>query len=282
MRAARQAWRRLEPVHSMIYFVPEAPERYAALGLDARTAYFASRAAAFGRASAEVVIATFYNFNPDVVRAAIPAAWEKASPEQVLDARADAATAALRRGGVDRLPGLEETVSLARRAAEAAGRPRPGQAPLRGARGTALAGRADPAALVGADPPARVPRGRAHRRPHHGGRHPGRGPRPARGHRHHAQEVPDGDPRVARRGMGGDRREPPRARPARRRVPQPRGRGLPPGASRTAPTRSRSPPTPPWARRAASASPNWPAPSAGPSWTAASSASPSAPPEGLR
>ncbi|MCP9954109.1 hypothetical protein LUX33_40660 [Actinomadura madurae] len=121
MRAARQAWRRLEPVHSMIYFVPEAPERYAALGLDARTAYFASRAAAFGRASAEVVIATFYNFNPDVVRAAIPAAWEKASPEQVLDARADAATAALRRGGVDRLPGLEETVSLARRAAEAAG-----------------------------------------------------------------------------------------------------------------------------------------------------------------
>ncbi|MCP9983335.1 hypothetical protein LUX32_41320 [Actinomadura madurae] len=282
MRAARQAWRRLEPVHSMIYFVPEAPERYAALGLDARTAYFASRAAAFGRASAEVVIATFYNFNPDVVRAAIPAAWEKASPEQVLDARADAATAALRRGGVDRLPGLEETVSLARRAAEAAGDHAQGR-PLYAAH----------AALPWPDEPIlqlwwaqtllrEFRGGRAHRRPHHGGRHPGRGPRPARGHRHHAQEVPDGDPRVARRGMGGDRREPPRARPARRRVPQPRGRGLPPGASRTAPTRSRSPPTPPWARRAASASPNWPAPSAGPSWTAASSASPSAPPEGLR
>ncbi|MFB4311597.1 hypothetical protein [Actinomadura sp. GTD37] len=121
MRAARRAWRRLEPVHAMIYFVPEATERYAALGLDAQTAYFASRAAAFGRASAEVVIATFYNFNPDVVRGALPGAWEKTSPERVLAGRAEAAAAALRRGGIDRLPGLAETVSLARRAAEAAG-----------------------------------------------------------------------------------------------------------------------------------------------------------------
>jgi hypothetical protein len=120
MRAARRAWRRLEPVHAMIYFVPEATERYAALGLDARTAYFASRAAAFGRASAEVVIATFYNFNPDVVRRAIPGAWEKTDPERLLAARADAAGAALRRGGIDKLPDLEETASLARRAAEAA------------------------------------------------------------------------------------------------------------------------------------------------------------------
>ncbi|WP_433477581.1 SCO6745 family protein [Spirillospora sp. CA-142024] len=120
MRAARQAWRRLEPVHGMIYFVPEAPERYAALGLDARAGYFASRAAAFGRASAEVVIATFYNFNPAVVRRALPAAWEKATPEQLLAARADAAGAALRRAGVDRLSGLEETLALARRAAEGA------------------------------------------------------------------------------------------------------------------------------------------------------------------
>ncbi|TDD72902.1 hypothetical protein E1293_32110 [Actinomadura darangshiensis] len=121
MRAARRAWGRLEPVHAMIYFVPEAPERYAALGLDARAAYFASRAAAFGRASAELVIATFYNFNPDVVRRAIPAAWEKTTPEQVLAARTDAAGAALRRAGIDRLPDLEEIVALARRAAEAAG-----------------------------------------------------------------------------------------------------------------------------------------------------------------
>jgi hypothetical protein len=32
----RRAWRVTEPLHAMIYFVPEAPERYAALGLDPR------------------------------------------------------------------------------------------------------------------------------------------------------------------------------------------------------------------------------------------------------
>ncbi|MCQ0019585.1 hypothetical protein LUX39_42275 [Actinomadura madurae] len=282
MRAARQAWRRLEPVHSMIYFVPEAPERYAALGLDARTAYFASRAAAFGRASAEVVIATFYNFNPDVVRAAIPAAWEKASPEQVLDARADAATAALRRGGVDRLPGLEETVSLARRAAEAAGDHAQGR-PLYAAH----------AALPWPDEPIlQLWWAQTLLREFRGDGHIAvlttEGVTPVEALVLHVATgtMPKKFLTATRawpaEEWGGDRREPPRARPARRRVPQPRGRGLPPGASRTAPTRSRSPPTPPWARRAASASPNWPAPSAGPSWTAASSASPSAPPEGLR
>ncbi|HEU5029697.1 MAG TPA: hypothetical protein VFV01_32620 [Spirillospora sp.] len=121
MRAAREAWRRLEPVHGMIYFVPEGPERYAALGLDGAAGYFASRSAAFGRASAEVVIATFYNFHPALVRAALPAAWDKASPEQVLAARLDAAGAALRRAGIDRVDGVEEALGLATRAAEAAG-----------------------------------------------------------------------------------------------------------------------------------------------------------------
>ncbi|TDC56037.1 hypothetical protein E1281_09450 [Actinomadura sp. KC345] len=120
MQAARQAWRRLEPVHSMIYFVPEGPERYAALGLDARSGYFASRSAAFGRASAEIVIATFYNFHPAIVRRALPAAWDAAAPERVLAARTDAAGAALRRAQIHRLPALEETLALARRAAEAA------------------------------------------------------------------------------------------------------------------------------------------------------------------
>ncbi|WP_030169817.1 SCO6745 family protein [Spirillospora albida] len=117
---ARRAWRRLEPVHSMIYFVPEGPRHYAELGLDAAAGYFASRSAAFGRASAELVIATFYNFNPGLVRMALPAAWEKATPEQVLEARLAAAGAALRRAGIDRIPRLEETLALARRAAESA------------------------------------------------------------------------------------------------------------------------------------------------------------------
>lgn len=117
---ARRAWRRLEPVHGMIYFVPEAPERYAALGLTGMSGYFASRSAAFGAASAELVIATFYNFNPALVRQALPSAWAATSPEQVLQARMEAAGAALRRGGIDRVPGLDETLALARQAATAA------------------------------------------------------------------------------------------------------------------------------------------------------------------
>ncbi|MBN6050999.1 hypothetical protein JYK22_03545 [Nonomuraea sp. RK-328] len=120
MKAARQAWRRLEPVHGMIYFVPEAARRYAELGLKGRAGYFASRGAALGRASAEQVIATFYNFYPDLVRRALPAAWDVVTPEDMLTARSDAAAEALRRAGVHELPHLEETAGLARRAALAA------------------------------------------------------------------------------------------------------------------------------------------------------------------
>ncbi|GAA3148960.1 SCO6745 family protein [Nonomuraea roseoviolacea] len=120
MKAARQAWRRLEPVHGMIYFAPEATRRYAALGLKGRAGYFASRGAALGRASAEQVIATFYNFCPDLVRRALPAAWDVVTPEDMLTARSDAAAEALRRAGLHELPHLDETVALASRAALAA------------------------------------------------------------------------------------------------------------------------------------------------------------------
>ncbi|GII00370.1 SCO6745 family protein [Planobispora takensis] len=120
VQLARQAWRRLEPVHGMIYFVPEATERYAALGLDVHAGYFASRSAAFGTASPELVIATFYNFCPALVRRALPAAWEVVTPDKILQARYDAAGAALRRGGIHEVPGLAETAALARRAAERA------------------------------------------------------------------------------------------------------------------------------------------------------------------
>ena len=38
--SARRAWRVTEPLHAMIYFVPEAPERYAALGRRPRGGLF--------------------------------------------------------------------------------------------------------------------------------------------------------------------------------------------------------------------------------------------------
>ncbi|MGA5899223.1 helix-turn-helix domain-containing protein [Streptomyces venetus] len=106
METARAAWRRLEPVHAMIYFTPEARRRYAELGLSGRAGYFAFRSAAFGRASAELVISTFYNFNPDVVRQAVDGVWETATPQQALDARYAAAGEALRRAKVHELPCL--------------------------------------------------------------------------------------------------------------------------------------------------------------------------------
>lgn len=120
--SARRAWRVTEPLHAMIYFVPEAPERYAALGIEPAAGYFASRGAVFGAIGAGPVIATFYNFNPDLVRRALPAAWENATPAAVLSARMDAADAALRRGLGDAVdsPEVAEAAALARRAAESA------------------------------------------------------------------------------------------------------------------------------------------------------------------
>lgn len=116
----RRAWRSAEALHGMIYFVPEAPERYAALGIRARDGYFASRAAAMGPVGAGPVVATFFNFNPVIVERALPAAWDKASPEAVLAARVDAAGAALTRllGDVIDSAEMREAAALARRAAE--------------------------------------------------------------------------------------------------------------------------------------------------------------------
>ncbi|MEV6300288.1 hypothetical protein AB0M02_12865 [Actinoplanes sp. NPDC051861] len=117
---SRLAWRVTEPLHAMIYFVPEAPERYALQGLDASAGYFASRAAAFGTAGPGLVTATFYNFNPALVARALPAAWERTTPAAMLAARLEAADAALTRGlGADVIAGPEvaEAAELARTAA---------------------------------------------------------------------------------------------------------------------------------------------------------------------
>ena len=119
---ARKMWRTLEPYHGLIYFAPEAAAAYEALGVVGRDGYFASRAAAMGAVPAEVVIATFFNFNPDVVRHAIPATWEVAHPERLVAARLRGADAALRRTlGDDVVTGPEvaRSAELARVAADA-------------------------------------------------------------------------------------------------------------------------------------------------------------------
>jgi hypothetical protein len=119
---ARKMHRTLEPYHGFVYFAPEPAQAYAALGIhDRQMGYFASRAAALGPVPAEVVIATFYNFSPTLVRAAIPAAWALASPADILDARRAGVDATLRRVLGDDVSGedVAEAAQLARVATEA-------------------------------------------------------------------------------------------------------------------------------------------------------------------
>lgn len=115
-------WRTLEPYHGWIYFAPEAHEAYERLGVESRRmGYFGSRSAAMGAVPAEVVIATFYNFCPELVRRSVPEVWHVTTPDALLGARLGAADAMLRRilfeaVGSDE---MREASGLARRAAEA-------------------------------------------------------------------------------------------------------------------------------------------------------------------
>lgn len=119
---ARKTWRTLEPLHGMIYFAPEAARSYSDLGIPSTSGYFASRSAPMGAVGAEVVIATFFNFHPRVVRAAIPSVWTISSPEAVLEARVHSADTALRRmlGDAVGSPEMARAADLTRAVAERA------------------------------------------------------------------------------------------------------------------------------------------------------------------
>ena len=116
---ARRMWRALETLHMTVYFAPEPREAYRRAGLRGGwMGYFASRSAAMGPVPAEVVMATFYNFHPRMVRRAIPDAWGFASPDKVLAARFEGIDAALRRllGRWVEDPEVSEAAALGQRA----------------------------------------------------------------------------------------------------------------------------------------------------------------------
>jgi hypothetical protein len=118
---ARKMHRTLEPYHGLVYFAPEPARAYAALGItDRQMGYFASRASAMGPVPAEVVIATFYNFAPKLVRRAIPAAWSIAPADRIGEARVAGVSEALAAILGDDLDGdaTVEAADLARRAAD--------------------------------------------------------------------------------------------------------------------------------------------------------------------
>lgn len=124
----RRLHRRIEPLHAFIYFSPHANLRYAQIGLAPHAGYFASRAAAMGPVGPEVVTATFFNFKAELVRAALPEAWDHASPSEIGAARLAGADESLRAmlGDLIDDPAVAEAAQLARQAAEtcrAEGRP---------------------------------------------------------------------------------------------------------------------------------------------------------------
>lgn len=125
---ARLLWTLIEPIHAVVYFDPEVTEAATAIGLERSTRYFALRAAPMGGVTAEVVSSAFYGFAPHRVAEAIPSAWSKAEPREVVAARASGVEAALGRllSGVHP-DALNRAAALAQMAAkcadDVAGRP---------------------------------------------------------------------------------------------------------------------------------------------------------------
>ncbi|MFP4312100.1 MAG: SCO6745 family protein [Nitriliruptoraceae bacterium] len=115
---ARQVWGRLEAIHVLAYVAPEVQAAHTALGLgDRGTGYVAGRSAPFGPVGPEVVTAAFHGFAPRLIRHALPAAWERARPEAVLEATTTAVRGVLA-GLLDGAATLEQAAVLAREAAD--------------------------------------------------------------------------------------------------------------------------------------------------------------------
>ncbi|MFV9636648.1 SCO6745 family protein [Mycobacterium neumannii] len=115
---ARRFFDRLEPVHAVTYFAPEARAALDGLGYKGFwMGYFAARSAPLGEVAPDVVTAAFYNFAPQRVAKALPAAWEVAAPADALRVRLESAVAALERYGVGQGDELATAADLLAKAA---------------------------------------------------------------------------------------------------------------------------------------------------------------------
>jgi hypothetical protein len=93
---ARRAWGRMEAIHTLHYFAPAVHAAHQQLGLDdVRMSYVASRSAPMGAVGPELVLATFYGFAPGFVAAAVPEAWNRTTPAEVIQASLGALGATL-------------------------------------------------------------------------------------------------------------------------------------------------------------------------------------------
>ena len=253
---ARKTWRTLEPLHGMIYFVPEAAEAYARLGITGRAGYFASRAAPMGAVHGRRRRLDLLQLQPRAGARGDPrvlgggdaraAGRRPASPRST---QRSGGSWAMRSSTSEE---MRRAADLARTAAEAGGRAGSEGRPLAAAHAdVAWPDRAAPGAVARPVDPARVP-GRRTRRAARGARPVGhRGTGHPRGRRRRAGARPALDAGLARRGVGrrrsmrcaggaGSRRATSSASPSGARPSA--------GRSRTAPTRWRRRPTPCWAR----------------------------------
>jgi len=122
-QAARRLWSRLEPIHAVTYFAPEARAALADAGYKGFwMGYFAGRAAPMGPVGPEAVLAAFYNFSMAHISRAIPDAWTFAPPSAALEARQQGSVMALQRAfaGRELTEAVETAALLARVAAESA------------------------------------------------------------------------------------------------------------------------------------------------------------------
>jgi hypothetical protein len=99
MAVKRSIWQAIEIIHDVVYFAPDTKQRYEAIGLKGYwMGYFASRSAALGTPTPELVVALFHGFAPRMVHRALPDAWSMASRDDVLTTRYAAARDALAPG----------------------------------------------------------------------------------------------------------------------------------------------------------------------------------------
>lgn len=124
--ASNPLWRLAEIYHAVVYFAPERPERYTALGLKGGwMGYFATRSGALGRVSPATVTAAFYNFKHTMVERALPDAWRYTTPERAVAARLEVFDAAITRllGPRVHAPEVIEAARLAEEAVRGADTP---------------------------------------------------------------------------------------------------------------------------------------------------------------
>jgi hypothetical protein len=94
---ARKIAALVAPIHNVAYYSPEI-RVFETLGVKGWwTAYFAYRSAPMGVVAPEVIAATFYGFSLRMVVRAVPAVWERVTPQQAMDVRLDAVDRAWQR-----------------------------------------------------------------------------------------------------------------------------------------------------------------------------------------